>query len=53
VITYVQNNGGIEYATKKMNQIKNEALQLLSNIPDCPAKESLIELIIYTIERSN
>jgi octaprenyl-diphosphate synthase len=43
--------GGIEYAHKKMHILKEEALQILINIPDCDAKRSLVGLVNYTIER--
>ena len=51
VIQFVQEHGGIEYATNKMHQFKDEALQLLNDIPESAAKDSLVELITYTIER--
>ncbi len=51
VIQFVQEHGGIEYAIGKMHQLKDEALELLNEIPDSAAKDSLVELITYTIER--
>lgn len=51
VIDFVKENGGIEYAYEKMMQYKNDALQLLEQYPDSEAKESLIELVNYTIQR--
>jgi octaprenyl-diphosphate synthase len=44
-------HGGIDYAYKKMKAIQVEALNLLSEIPDSKAKQSLIGLLEYTIER--
>ena len=53
VIKYVHDNGGIAYAKKKMNQIVEEAIGILSDIPDSEAKTSLIQLIDFVIEREN
>lgn len=43
--------GGIAYAHDKMMQLKKEALDLLTAIPDSPAKEALIGLVEYTVYR--
>lgn len=43
--------GGILYAHTKMMELKNEALILLNDIPDSPAKQSLIGLVEYTVNR--
>lgn len=43
--------GGIKYAHEKMYTLKNEALQLLEDIPDSDSKRALIGLVEYTIER--
>jgi octaprenyl-diphosphate synthase len=50
-IELVINNGGIEYAYGRMIEIKTEAIHLLSDIPDSPAKQSLIGLVEYTVSR--
>ncbi len=51
VITFVKKSGGIEYTIQKMKAYQNKALQIISKYPDSPAKESLIEMINYVIER--
>lgn len=51
VIQLVRASGGIEYATAKMNNYKEEALQLLQKFPDVPARQSLHDLVLFTIER--
>lgn len=51
VIDYVKRSGGIEYSIEKMKMYQKEALQIISNQPESPAKESLIEMINYVIER--
>lgn len=43
--------GGIQYAHKRMIELKTEALELLNDIPDSPAKRSLIGLVEYTVAR--
>lgn len=43
--------GGIEYATRKMNHFRDEALNALADFPNSDAKESLIELVHFTINR--
>ena len=43
--------GGIEYAQTKMLELKAQALDLLTDIPDSEAKNSLIGLVEYTTTR--
>ncbi len=43
--------GGIDYAYKRMIELKTEALDLLSDIPDSEAKRALIGLVEYTVTR--
>ncbi len=51
LINIVKLSGGIEYAKEKMNQYKDKAVEILNQFEDCQAKNSLIELANYTIER--
>ncbi len=51
VIQFVKDKGGIGYAEKVMHDYKNKALELLTNIPDSPSKQSLMLLVNYSIER--
>lgn len=53
VIEYVKKSGGIEYATQKMHNYKNEAINMLAQYPDNLAKQAMIELVNYVIERKN
>jgi octaprenyl-diphosphate synthase len=53
VIDQVNNSGGIEYATQKMNEYKENALKILSDFPPSKSRESLHELVIYTTERKH
>jgi octaprenyl-diphosphate synthase len=51
LIELVNQKGGLEYATKKMNYFSNEALKRLDEFPKNAASESLAELIGYIITR--
>jgi octaprenyl-diphosphate synthase len=51
LVDFVKANGGLEYATTKMVAVQQEALELLSAFPDNEARESLVALVNYVIER--
>jgi len=51
IMDYVVEHGGIEYAHSSMHEHKGKALAILDGFPESEAKESLRELITYTIER--
>lgn len=51
VISFVKNNGGIEYAIEKMKEYQKLALDILSEYPDSEYKKSLITMVNYVIER--
>jgi len=51
VIRFVKDSGGIEYAEKVMLNFYNEALALLEGFTDTPYKESLENLVTFTIKR--
>lgn len=44
--------GGIDYAHKRMMEIKEKALELLKGIPDSASKKALIGLVEYTTLRT-
>lgn len=50
-IELVHQHGGIAYAHKKMMELKDEALNMLTDIPDSEAKRSIIGLVEYTTLR--
>ena len=50
-IELIHQSGGIQYAAKKMHALKEEALELIKDIPDSPSKQALIGLVNYSIER--
>lgn len=53
VIAFVKASGGIDYAQKAMEKYHQEALAMLHQFPDSQYKESLIQLVQFTIDRNN
>jgi len=51
VIKEVQASGGIAYAAEKMQAYKDEALALLQENPDSPARQAMEDLVRYAIDR--
>ncbi|KOF01598.1 polyprenyl synthetase [Roseivirga seohaensis subsp. aquiponti] len=52
VVAFVRETGGIEYAQKVMNQYYQEAIQILETFEPSIYRDSLSQLVTYTIERS-
>jgi octaprenyl-diphosphate synthase len=52
VIQFVKSTGGLTYANKKMNEIAEEARAILATFPASEYRNSLGDLISYTIERN-
>jgi octaprenyl-diphosphate synthase len=51
VINKVNEAGGIQYATGKMNEYKAEALSILAGFPENPARKGLEDLVRYVTDR--
>jgi len=51
VISFVTENGGMEYSELKMNQYRDKALAILDVYPDSEVKESMKEFVLYTTSR--
>ena len=51
VIEFVVAKGGIDYATKKMNDFLLEAIAILKTYPDSVYRNSLEQLLAFTISR--
>ena len=51
VIDIVNKSGGIEYAAQKMNAYKEEALAMLKEYPQTPARDAMESLVNYAIDR--
>lgn len=52
LIEMVKKSGGIEYTKKKMYEIREEALDLIKSFTDSPSRQSLIDLVLFSTERS-
>lgn len=53
VIEFVKQSGGLAYAQEAMKNYHHAALQLLEPIPDSQYKQSLKQLVQFTIDRNN
>lgn len=51
VIRFVKENGGVEFASEKMQEFKQNAMLILDNFPDNDARKSLKDLVEYTVAR--
>jgi octaprenyl-diphosphate synthase len=51
VIDKVAATGGIIYATAKMNAYKKEALDILHQLPESPARKGLEDMVIFVTDR--
>ncbi|MGA8854426.1 MAG: polyprenyl synthetase family protein, partial [Christiangramia sp.] len=51
VIDFVRDQGGLDYAVKRMKEFQREALLILGDYPDSPYKDSLELMVNYVIER--
>jgi octaprenyl-diphosphate synthase len=53
VITFVAENGGMQYAESKMNLYRDKALAILDSYPDSEVRDSLKSFVSYTTSRQN
>ena len=44
-------HGGLEYALRRGEQFAREAEEALAELPDSPAKGSLVDTISYVVDR--
>jgi len=51
LLQIVKSNGGIDYAAKKMEQLRDEAIAILNTFPQNGARQSLEALVHFTINR--
>ncbi|HVZ95258.1 MAG TPA: polyprenyl synthetase family protein [Chitinophagaceae bacterium] len=51
VLERVVENGGIRYAAQKMNEYRDEALNILRGFPESDIRKGLEELVLYTTDR--
>jgi octaprenyl-diphosphate synthase len=52
VINFVKQKGGLEYTTTIMKSIQKEALEILETFPESAYRNSLRDLVNFTIERN-
>ena len=52
VVQFVKDQGGIEFATEKMLEYKSRAMDILHSFPDSPARDSLRNLVEFTVSRN-
>ena len=51
VILFVNKYNGLDYATKRMYEYRDKAYELLKELPQNEANESLHQLVDYVVER--
>ena len=51
LIAFAKANGGIEYAEKRMSEFRDRAVEVLLTLPESDARDSLLQLADYIIER--
>ena len=51
VIRFVGQSGGLEYAREAMYGFRQEAFDILNEMPDNPARQSLKDLLMFVTER--
>jgi octaprenyl-diphosphate synthase len=52
VISFVSENGGMEYAELKMNQYRDKALAILDSYPESEIRESMKQFVLFTTSRN-
>ncbi len=53
LIDKVNRGGGIDYARKMMEENLNKAFNILDSLPESPSRQSLKDLVQFTIDRDN
>lgn len=51
VVLFVKDMGGIEFAREKMLEYKKEAMDMLDAFPPSPARDSMKDLVEFTVSR--
>lgn len=51
VISRVVESGGINYARHKMNEFKQQALDIMNEFPDSPVRKGLQDMVIFVTDR--
>jgi len=51
VVQFVNEMGGIDYAKAKMLEYKSAAMEILYSFPESPSRNSLRDLVEFTVSR--
>ncbi len=51
IVDFVKNHGGLDYAAKMMQEYLEKAYTTLNEFPDSEAKQSLLDLVQFTVDR--
>ncbi len=51
IVAFIRSMGGIDYSINKMNEFRDEAIQILDPFPDSDVKQSLMDLAVYITSR--
>jgi octaprenyl-diphosphate synthase len=51
VVQFVKEQGGIEFANEQMQMHKNKAIEMLEQIPHSPSRDSMRDLVEFTVSR--
>jgi octaprenyl-diphosphate synthase len=51
VVLFVKDMGGIDFANAKMQEYKSSAMDILYSFPESPSRNSLRDLVEYTVSR--
>lgn len=51
IVDFVKSHGGLDYAAKMMQEYLEKAYATLNEYPDSEAKQSLLDLVQYTVDR--
>jgi octaprenyl-diphosphate synthase len=51
LIEFAKKSGGIEYAESRMKEYRDKAMELLLQLPPSDARESLLSLADYIVDR--
>lgn len=49
---FVESKGGITYARRQMSEHAREAYTLLADLPPTEARDALLDLVHYTVQRN-
>ena len=52
VVQFVNDMGGISFAMEKMQEYKSSAMDILNTFPHSPARDSLRDLVEFTVSRT-